>query len=44
MMSCKEHIKSLLDFDWIKIPYIFILISSYILSRIPLLNLGFGTD
>lgn len=43
-MSWKERIKSFLDFDWTKTPYVFILILSFILSRIPLLNLGFGAD
>ena len=43
-MSWKEHIKSLLDLDWTKSPHIFILISSFVISRIFLLNLGFGAD
>jgi len=43
-MPWKERINSLLDLDWTKTPYIFILILSFVLSRIPLLNLGFGID
>lgn len=39
-----EHLKSILDVDWTKIPHIFILISLFTLSRIFLLNLGFGAD
>lgn len=40
-MSCMGN---LLDLDWTKSPYILILILSFIISRIPFLNLGFGTD
>ena len=43
-MSWKGHIKSLLDLDWTKPPHIFILILSFVVSRIFLLNLGFGAD
>jgi len=43
-MSWKEHIKSLLDLDWTKSPHIFILILSFVIPRIFLLNLGFGAD
>ena len=39
-----DRIKSLLDVDWTKRPYIFILALSFVLSRVPLLNLGFGAD
>lgn len=39
-----KYMKSFLDIDWTKTPYIFILSLSFILSRVPLLNLGFGTD
>ena len=43
-MVRNNHIKSLLDLDWTKSPHIFFLILLFILSRIPLLNLGFGVD
>ena len=43
-MGRNNHIKSLLDLDWTKSPHIFFLILLFILSRIPLLNLGFGVD
>jgi hypothetical protein len=36
--------ESLLDLDWTKMPYAFVLISLFIISRIPLLNSGFGLD
>jgi hypothetical protein len=39
-----RQIKSLLDLDWTKRPYIFLLALSFVLSRVPLLNLGFGAD
>ena len=39
-----KYIKSTLDLDWTRIPYILILVLSFILTRIPLLNLGFGID
>ena len=37
-------IKKCLDLDWTRTPYLFILGFLFILSRIPLLNLGFGSD
>lgn len=44
-VSLISYIKHyLLDLDWTKSPCIFILVSLFILSRIPLLNLGFGAD
>ena len=43
-MTWKMYKKSLLDLDWLEKPYVFILVFSFILSRIPLLNLGFGAD
>ncbi len=43
-MSWKRHIRSLFEIDWTEKPYFFILILLFILSRIPLLNLGFGAD
>ena len=33
-----------LDLDWTKKPYIFLLSFLFIISRVPLLNLGFGSD
>lgn len=43
-MHKTDHIKQFLDLDWTKKPYIFILSFLFILSRFPLLNLGFGSD
>jgi hypothetical protein len=43
-MQKKEYIKKFLDLDWTEKPYIFVLGLLFILSRIPLLNLGFGSD
>lgn len=43
-MVQNKYIKSLLDLDWTKSPHIFFLILLFVLSRIPLLNLGFGAD
>jgi hypothetical protein len=40
----KNSFNQFLDMDWSKIPQIFFLISIFIISRIPLLNIGFGTD
>ncbi|OEC84690.1 MULTISPECIES: hypothetical protein [Methanobacterium] len=37
-------LNDLLDLEWTKIPYIMVLITSFLLSRIPFLNLGFGVD
>lgn len=39
-----SYTKKLLNIDWTKTPYILILIASFLLSRIPFLNLGFGFD
>jgi len=36
--------KGILDFDWLKKPYIFVFILLIVISRIPLLDSGFGTD
>ena len=33
-----------LDLDWTKKPYIFLLTLLFVISRAPLLNLGFGSD
>lgn len=43
-MNKIENFKNLLDIDWLKFPYLLILISFFIVSRIPFVNLGFGTD
>lgn len=43
-MNKIEFIKSLSDMDWLKIHYLPLLILIFILSRIPFINLGFGTD
>ncbi len=43
-MKWTENIDNLLDIDWKKSPYIYILSLVFILSRLPLLNLGFGTE
>lgn len=43
-MQKTEYIKKFLDLDWTEKPYIFVLGILFILSRIPLLNLGFGSD
>lgn len=40
----KNYIKSLIELDFTKYPYIFIFIIVFLLSRIPFLNLGFGND
>ncbi len=37
-------LNDLLDLEWTKIPYILVLITLFLLSRIPFLNLGFGVD
>ncbi len=44
IMFLKNNIEKLLDIDFTKFPYLFVLILFFILSRIPLLNLGFGSD
>ena len=44
MHESKYYIKKFLDLDWTKKPYIFFMIISFVLSRVPLLNLGFGSD
>lgn len=38
------NVGGFLDLDWTKKPYIFLLIFLFIVSRAPLLNLGFGSD
>ena len=38
------NVGKFLDLDWTKKPYIFILTLLFIVSRVPLLNLGFGSD
>lgn len=43
-MHNKIKIRNFLDTDWTKRPYIFLIVFSFIFSRIPLLNLGFGSD
>lgn len=43
-MQWNKHIKSFLNIDLSQTPYIYVLIFSFILSRVPLLNLGFGID
>lgn len=40
----KEYIKSLIELDYTKYPYILIFTIVFFLSRIPFLNLGFGND
>lgn len=40
----KDNIKSLIELDYTKYPYIIIFIIVFLLSRIPFLNLGFGND
>jgi hypothetical protein len=40
----KDYIKSLIELDYTKYPYIIIFIIVFFLSRIPFLNLGFGND
>ncbi len=40
----KFDFRDFLDFDWTKKPYILFLVFLFVLSRIPLLNLGFGSD
>lgn len=42
--SVSEFFIDFLEADWTKVPYIFVLIFSFILTRIFLLNLGFGAD
>lgn len=37
-------LNDLLDLEWTKIPYILVLITLFLLSRIPFLNLGFRVD
>jgi len=44
MHESKYYIKKFLDLDWTEKPYIFFMIISFVLSRVPLLNLGFGSD
>ncbi|OQX53653.1 MAG: hypothetical protein B5M53_06700 [Candidatus Cloacimonas sp. 4484_209] len=36
--------RDFLEIDWSKIPYVFYLIMLFLISRLPLLNLGFGYD
>ncbi|CAG1004187.1 hypothetical protein METP1_03134 [Methanosarcinales archaeon] len=43
-MKWTKNVDNLLDIDWKKSPYIYILSLVFILSRLPLLNLGFGTE
>lgn len=43
-MQKTEYIKKFLDIDWTEKPYVLILGFLFILSRIPFLNLGFGSD
>ncbi|WP_460008893.1 hypothetical protein [Methanobacterium movens] len=43
-MLKNNYFQKFLDLDWTKMPYIFFLISIYIISRIPLINTGFGSD
>ncbi|WP_394700769.1 hypothetical protein [uncultured Methanobacterium sp.] len=40
----KNYIKSLIELDYTKYPYIIIFIIIFLISRIPFLNLGFGND
>nr|WP_319374597.1 hypothetical protein [uncultured Methanobacterium sp.] len=39
-----DYIKSLVELDYTKYPYIIVFIIVFLLSRIPFLNLGFGND
>ncbi len=43
-MHKMDYVNKFLDLDWTKRPYIFLIVFWFILSRIPLLNLGFGSD
>jgi hypothetical protein len=43
-MTCAERFNKLLSSDWSRLPNLFFLGLIFILSRIPLLNLGFGLD
>lgn len=44
ILGNKLNVGGLLDLDWTKKPYIFLLSFLFIISRVPLLNLGFGSD
>jgi len=39
-----DRIRAFLDLDWTKWPYIGVLTALFMLSRVPLLNSGFGAD
>lgn len=44
LKSSKDSFNQFLNMDWTKLPHIIFLASLFIISRIPLLNTGFGTD
>lgn len=44
MMPPISYIKSFLDLDWTKAPYLVTLVLLFLISRVPLLKFGFGLD